>query len=490
LLADLGWGVLDANVQVCAYTLARNESEICAFVDARDILEKDSALRPASSSWRWKNSSALARLPDSVLAYSVPDSVLEKLQKWPSLADIAELPRGLGSNKAARTYLAWFEVADGAIGKGKRWASLANGGEYSPYWRQDLGIADWRSPNGELWVEMPSSDGWRLYDQSGTSSYFRRGISFPKQSSSFHVSVLPDGFLPTREGKAILPNAAQDTLPLIAYLNSGVVRAFIRDTCGLHKQSGAIGRIPVPIWVRDTRSVLAKAAIRLIRLASETYSLDETSRSFLAPTSILNPSSIEADTVTEIAAVVGEIDQVYQSFFGIPSADFDWLMPTATPSRFEPSSFDTISWAVGVAFARFDIRIVTGERPIPPKPDPFDPLPAKSPAMLPDGNVPFKVCQGILVDDLGHEDDLIQRLITVYELADKQSPDSVELRSSIARDFFAAHIKMYSKSRRIAPIYWQLATPTASYSVWVYIQALNNRGIAFGTEGVNGRPCT
>ena len=31
---------------------------------------------------------------------------------------------------------------------------------------------------------------------------------------------------------------------------------------------------------------------------------------------------------------------------------------------------------------------------------------------------------------------------------------------------------MYSKIRRKAPIYWQLATPTASYSVWLYIQAL------------------
>jgi len=30
---------------------------------------------------------------------------------------------------------------------------------------------------------------------------------------------------------------------------------------------------------------------------------------------------------------------------------------------------------------------------------------------------------------------------------------------------------MYSKSRRKAPIYWQLATPSASYSVWLYIQA-------------------
>ena len=41
------------------------------------------------------------------------------------------------------------------------------------------------------------------------------------------------------------------------------------------------------------------------------------------------------------------------------------------------------SWSVGVAFGRFDIRLATGERSIPPEPEPFYPLPAKSPGMLP-----------------------------------------------------------------------------------------------------------
>jgi len=47
----------------------------------------------------------------------------------------------------------------------------------------------------------------------------------------------------------------------------------------------------------------------------------------------------------------------------------------------------------------------------------------------------------------------------------------VDMRAWLAREFFPLHIKMYSKSRRKAPIYWQLATPSASYSVWLYIHA-------------------
>jgi len=48
------------------------------------------------------------------------------------------------------------------------------------------------------------------------------------------------------------------------------------------------------------------------------------------------------------------------------------------------------------------------------------------------------------------------------------------LRAWLAKDFFPLHIKMYSKNRRKAPIYWQLATPSTSYSVWLYIHAASS----------------
>ena len=57
-------------------------------------------------------------------------------------------------------------------------------------------------------------------------------------------------------------------------------------------------------------------------------------------------------------------------------------------------------------------------------------------------------------------------------VAERVSVDSPEnLRTWLCKEFFPLHIKMYSKSRRKAPIYWQLATPSASYSVWLYIHA-------------------
>src|SRR5262249_30314952 len=75
----------------------------------------------------------------------------------------------------------------------------------------------------------------------------------------------------------------------------------------------------------------------------------------------------------------------------------------------------------------------------------------------------------ILVDDPGHARDLTAHVSAVASTVDVSEPD--DLRRWLAREFFPLHIKMYSKSRRKAPIYWQLATPSARYSVWLYIHA-------------------
>src|SRR5947209_1441413 len=91
----------------------------------------------------------------------------------------------------------------------------------------------------------------------------------------------------------------------------------------------------------------------------------------------------------------------------------------------------------------------------------FDPLPARSSGMLPEGDPPFMPCQGVLVDDPGHADDLVAHTSPVYEHVGEPAPGPDILRRSLSREFFTLHLKMYSKSRRKAPIYWQFATPSS-----------------------------
>ncbi len=132
-----------------------------------------------------------------------------------------------------------------------------------------------------------------------------------------------------------------------------------------------------------------------------------------------------------------------------------------------------LSWAVGVAFGRFDWRLATGERAAPAEPEPFEPLPAKSPGMLPDGAAPFHVHEGILVDDQGHPHDLARLVEEVLARVDVAVPEDV--RRWLQRDFFPFHLQRYSKSRRKAPIYWPLSTASGSYTLWVYYPSLSSQ---------------
>jgi hypothetical protein len=155
---------------------------------------------------------------------------------------------------------------------------------------------------------------------------------------------------------------------------------------------------------------------------------------------------------------------------------------------------DHISYVVGGVFGRWDIRCAIGERQQPELPDPFAPLPVYSPGMLPpvtdDGqpttdDYPLTI-RDILVDDKGHTDDIVSAIREVLGVI-WDNPDDIyheavvllsgngsdDLRPWLSASFFEGHIKRYSKSRRRAPIYWCLSTPSRSYAVWLYYHRFN-----------------
>jgi hypothetical protein len=160
---------------------------------------------------------------------------------------------------------------------------------------------------------------------------------------------------------------------------------------------------------------------------------------------------------------------------------------------------DLLSYAVGCAFGRWDIRYATGERPTPTLPDPFAPLPACSPGMLSgDDGLPLRHApagyplpldaDGILVDDPGHPDDLVGRMRAALEVIFGDGADAIEreacaalgvesLREYMRRPgpggFWQDHIRRYSKSRRKAPIYWLLQSPKKHYALWLYLHRLD-----------------
>ncbi len=164
-----------------------------------------------------------------------------------------------------------------------------------------------------------------------------------------------------------------------------------------------------------------------------------------------------------------------------------------------PLIAELLSYAVGCALGRFDVRFATGERQPPELPDPFAPLPVCSPGMLqgsdglPATETPESYSlridwDGILVDDPYHTDDIIRRVREVLELIWKDRVEAIEkeardiLGVKELRDYFRKpgkggfwddHVSRYSKSRRKAPIYWLLQSSKKNYALWLYYHRLD-----------------
>jgi hypothetical protein len=165
------------------------------------------------------------------------------------------------------------------------------------------------------------------------------------------------------------------------------------------------------------------------------------------------------------------------------------------PDDFAEALADFISYCVGCLFSRWDIRIGAGDREPPPLPDPEEGLPLYPPGALRPDSPPLdpsgplaqviehSACHGILVDDPGHKQDIVSGVeaCLAYLFGEERLPAlrteieealGRDLREWLARYFFPFHIKRYSKSRRKAPIYWQLTTPSKGYSLWLYYHVL------------------
>jgi hypothetical protein len=291
---------------------------------------------------------------------------------------------------------------------------------------------------------------------------------------------------------------------------------------------GLVKSIPVPDlsgWSGEKLSELARSAVALKQSPG---AANETSHLFVLPAMVQVPGNTLmerskawrgciADVEGKLTRVQQHIDEVTYQLYGIAGQDRQAIqaspdeevtaedaeaeedetsieeeVASATDSR--TLVIDLLSYALGTALGRWDIRCATSQRPRPELPDPFAPLPVCSPGMLtgeeglplqeaPPG-YPLHLDQdGMLVDDSGHPDDIVRRVRDVLEVLWQDRAEAIEqeaceiLGVKELRDYFRKpgkggfwddHISRYSKSRRKAPIYWLLQSSKKNYALWIY----------------------
>jgi hypothetical protein len=482
------------------------------------------------------DTASFAVIPGAPFAYWVDERLRLLFQKQPSFEVEGRTAKvGLQTSDDLRFVRVWWEVAPAQVGS--KWYPFAKGGIFSPFYADVYLLVNWQKGGVDVY-------GYPKSFVRNPDFFFRPGLTWPRRTTSeLSVRVMPSGCIFADKGPAVFVanDDADQLLALLAIVSSSAFRALVelqlaaaeaKGGAAHSYEVGVIQRTPIPHVPSDDVAPLCALARRIWSLERSLDIRSEVSHAFILPALLrVEGGTLAARVVAwarqvatieaEVAALRAEIDARCLDLYEIDEADrrliadgfggnveeLEGDAKSAEEGQGDDVDADTgidavalatelLSWAVGVAFGRFDVRLATGARPLPDEPAPFDPLPVCSPAMLTgDDGLPLASApagyplafpeNGILVDDPGHPRDLPAAVRGVFEVVFDERADAIwqeaaallspkdhDLRTWLASTFFEHHLKRYSKSRRKAPILWQLGVPSGRYSVWLYAHRL------------------
>jgi hypothetical protein len=532
---DTGWGVLDANVETTEFVISEKKKALPGvYLNAatQTITEQPRWIATAVLSAKAGElcshcycypSSDFEKLPNAVIGYYFPTFLVSLFNKWHSLKEAGfQARQGHSVVKEQHARVFWEIPARATIGKDLEYAVMYNGGEYSLYWVPLREVTRY----GRHAQYLAGNSAVALRNQE---HQFQSGIGYGKRGEILDAHIIPGGAVFTDEGQGITGINLRDAWTTLAFLNSSLAQFSINQYCGQHKHSGYINLLPLPKLPGSLHDDISHRCKSIVDLKRQWYRLDETCLNFAGKTIILKTgnahslrqSVLEAyrqyqvdealhskliaandEQFAELACNGDDDRGILRAFEAArpPSYLRADISAVVTTSGFSPFLISELaSWIIGCIYGRWDIRLATNENSLADCPEPFDPLPARSPGILKgsDGlplvsaplGYPVRIEEnGILVDDAGHQDDVVRRAREVLEVIWKDGAESIEKEASEAlgvtelREYFRKpgkggfwddHVSRYSKARRKAPIYWLLQSSMKNYALWFYYHRLN-----------------
>ena len=461
---------------------------------AAAILLETSALRRSGAGIRAfsVDTKQLKLIPSSPFAYWVPKAVLDIFKEFPPYLNHSkgrDTRCGLGTLDDFRFLRLFWELGPNC----SNWSNYFHGGVFSRFYDSFHLVVNWRDNGSQVKRFVEQKVGSASRKVQGEEKYFDLGFVFPRRTKAFCPKFMPQGGIFSTGGQAGFANI--DELPMVIGLLSSSICTYLmslsqgRTGDAAQFEVGLVKRLPWPA-LKNSAVDLGKLAVCGWKLKRKLDSVNETSHAFLVPIGLKSQFTVEDQKIInkQLNSINSDINKIAFELYKIDEEtqikvlEQTYIVDNDTDTRELDNEQDTttdatwtdiLSWCVGTVFGRFDWRLATGEREVPSDPEPFDPLPIKSPGMLPDGAQPFHENAGILVDDPSHPHDLGRLIETVLETVDVTV--TTDVRRWLQKNFFKEHLQQYSKSRRKAPIYWPLSTASGNYTLWLYYPSLTDQ---------------
>jgi hypothetical protein len=482
VLADLGSGVLDgATVKTAAYVLkaAAGADDLILCADARNYSDRADGLSRVSdpSVWRAISRAALLSLPGAPVAYSLP-SYAGSLIASGNTVEGAEMEVNVGmmSGDDFRYLRAWWELPVGHAGA---WSVYEKGNGYKRFICDP--VLHVRSERGfhEAGADVANKYGSASRFIMNRDKYCRPGLVYTRiTNKGFSVRLLPPGQVFSGAGLAIFPPHHEwNNFTLAGLLNSRFFECSLRALSDGRKwEAGYVRKGPLPVNSKDD-SQMAASVREALEVVLEALSFDETTRYFSRAPIQESTESVRNALDVRFRRALLSIDRRAAAIFqvgDVDARDVDALVGGFDSWVARESLLDTTieakqRWRIyllGCVFGRW-MQPKESVRPTT-----VDEILARGLAITPPLAAAISKAVDVLVDDPGDSADIAAELSRCAD-QHQQAFHETEARMWCRSEAFQAHVRQYSDGHRKAPIYWQLATPTASYSVWLYIHAFS-----------------
>jgi hypothetical protein len=367
VVADLGYGVLDALVETAAYVIdKRVGDDSFTALSALSSGDKDATVTTAlnaivnASASRHVHVShhkALRALPGAVIAYWLPDNFVARMLSFEKVSDTdVSVFSGLQTDDDFRFLrLAWEAPIDGAY---EDWFPFAKGGEYQPF-ADDLHLVVKWTANGSEMKQFVASiyENWSRHIKN-TERYFRSGLTYTERTTSdISIRAFPARAIFSVSGPVVQSEDPSNLYCAWALFTSRVGRALIEmavgsgdtsksGTAARHYRTGILKECFWPQLGDESQATVKENLETLFRQNSDKLRAAETHRLFV-PQNLLKGDSFEADgkarLVEELNRFVASlssslrIDTLISQAFGLTASDVDQL---GGP---HPSSFTGVS---------------------------------------------------------------------------------------------------------------------------------------------------
>ena len=531
--ADLGNGVLDAMVETSAYVIKKGYNQNKSlFLRATKSINKSSYLlnlikRDIANDIFEIHPRTFKFISNEPFCYWIDLKTKELFEREPKfLSNNRGVKQGLCTSDNFRFVFNHWE--DSKFSYDTYLLSVVS----ERFYNETPTRVNWKR-NGHEIINFLTPSGKQKSRPQNIAHYKKIGLSWANRTAFFSPYIVPLDIIPTHKRYIAIFENKTEVLAACAFWNSQYVDYCLKlsmeaDTGNPTFINGTVNKLPYPVLSDKIKKELMVLTLNQNTRVKAIYKTDPKSLIFssnriLKDTSLINGAQnyilelqkIKVDYLKDL----NHLNEVIFSNFNINEQERNDVRHTITKvgvksdgENFNQSTSELInqvfSTLFGSVFGNWDIRLlkhwkqewsdedIFKER----KHSPFlyGPRESTLDLVLPEYHDKIKEIWGMpypiktleecaTVTDVNPITDKLKEVIKYFwpdshdtiveELLEHFKVNELDEIFDKHSKFFDAHLKDYSRNKRISPIYWHLGVPSGKFNIWVYYPKLNENSL-------------